>query len=152
MYYFNLGRLIHTIACCYVGIRESKLPALSGSLRFSIYFARIYGHSVVPWQRRERACQDRCRDPAALALTINRGDGVVSEWLRTPRFLLLKQMPRAEEITWMLPRYFLKPTACGDVTGGKDDTVRARTTLTLLMEFPVAARWRNRKGGPIINN
>lgn len=34
----------------------------------------------------------------------------------------------------------------------EDDTARPWTTLTLLMEFLIVARWRNRKGGLVINN
>lgn len=57
-------------------------------------FFVIYGRSVVPGLQRERACQARCRDPAASALTINRGDGVDSGRRRTVSFACVNRCQR----------------------------------------------------------
>lgn len=88
----------------------------------------------MPGQRCECACQDRCRDPAASALTINRRDGVDSE--------------RQQEMSGPDKIYLFKSKS-----GSPQQHRLWRTTLMLMMEFPVsAARWRNRKGGLVINN
>lgn len=102
----------------------------------------------MPGLRRERACQARCRDPAASALTINRGDGVDSGRRRTATFARLNRCQHQVDKHW----YGRAQIPAASPFAEEDDVARPRTALAILMESPVAARWRNRKGGLVINN